>query len=66
MLSFVSDFWPLFWAIIGSGAALTVLLSIAVATYRASWLRPSRSRRHELAIVHHLLAAGPRQARKAA
>lgn len=59
MLSFASDFWPLFWTIIGSGAALTVLSSIGVATFQQSWLRPSRSRRHELAIVHHLLAAGP-------
>jgi hypothetical protein len=66
MLSFESDFWPLFWTIIGGGAALTVLSSIAIATFQPSRLRPSGSRRHELAIVHHLHATGPRQARKAA
>jgi len=66
MLSFASDFWPLFWTIIGSGVALTILSSIAVATFQPSWLRPSRPRRHELAIVHHLLATGSRQAHRAA
>jgi hypothetical protein len=71
MLSFASDFWPLFWAIIACGAALTVGLSIVAATFRPSWLRPSRlrpagPRRHQLAIVHHLLATGSRQAHRAA
>jgi hypothetical protein len=66
MLSFASDFWPLFWTIIGGGAALTAASSVAIATFRPSWLRSSGSRRRELAIVHHLRAAGPRQARKAA
>ncbi len=66
MLSFASDFWPLFWTIIGSGAALTVLSSIAIAMFHPSWPRLSGSRRHELAAVHHLLTSGPRQTRKAA
>ena len=48
MLSFASDFWPLFWAIIGTGAALTVL-AIAFAT-----VEPTSLRRHEIATVHHL------------
>jgi hypothetical protein len=66
MLSFASSFWPLFWMIIVSGAALTIASSIAIATCQPSWLRPSRQRRHELAIVHHLFAVGSRQARRAA
>jgi hypothetical protein len=33
MLTYAADFWPLFWTIVGSGAALTVLLSLAVALY---------------------------------
>jgi hypothetical protein len=48
MLSFASDFWPLFWAIIGTGAALTVL---AVAFAAAG---PIPLRRYETATVHHL------------
>jgi len=48
MLSFASDFWPLFCAIIGTGAALTVL-AIAFAT-----VEPPSLRRHETATVHHL------------
>lgn len=66
MLTFASDFWPLFWTIIGSGLVLTVLSSIVIAKFQPSWLRPPGSRRHEPAIVHHLLPAGSRQARKAA
>lgn len=66
MLSFTSDFWPLFAAIIGGGAALTVLSSIAVATFKPSWLQRFRSGRREPATVHHLHAAGSRQTRKAA
>jgi hypothetical protein len=31
MLNYSSDFWPLFWTIIGSGAALTVVLSALIA-----------------------------------
>ena len=27
-----ADFWPVFWAVIGGGAALTGLLSLLVAT----------------------------------
>jgi hypothetical protein len=66
MLGFASDFWPLFWMIIVSGAALAIASSIAIATFQPSWLRPSRHRRHELAVVHHLFAGGSRQARRAA
>ncbi len=49
MLSFASDFWPLFWTIIGTGALLTVLMCIAVATFRPAWFRW-----HESGTVHHL------------
>lgn len=49
MLSFASDFWPLFWTIIGTGALLTVLMCIAVATFRPDWFR-----RHKSATVRHL------------
>jgi hypothetical protein len=31
MLTFSSDFWPLFWTILGSGAALTVVLTALIA-----------------------------------
>jgi hypothetical protein len=48
MLSFASDFWPLFWVVIGTGAALTAL-AIAFAA-----VEPIPSRRHATAAVHHL------------
>jgi hypothetical protein len=32
MLSLASDFWPLFWTILGTGAVLTIALSLLVAT----------------------------------
>ena len=32
MLFLHADFWPLFWAVIGGGAGLTGLLSLAAAT----------------------------------
>ncbi len=35
MLNYSSDFWPLFWTIIGSGAALTVVLSALIAVLPA-------------------------------
>jgi hypothetical protein len=31
MLTYSSDFWPLFWTILGSGAALTVVLTALIA-----------------------------------
>jgi hypothetical protein len=31
MLSFAADFWPLFWTVIGVGAAVTVLVTLAIA-----------------------------------
>jgi hypothetical protein len=31
MLAYNSDFWPLFWTILGSGAALTVVLTALIA-----------------------------------
>jgi hypothetical protein len=31
MLTFASDFWPLFWTIVGAGAALTVIVTFVVA-----------------------------------
>ena len=33
MLTFATDFWPLFWAAIGTGAALTVLCSLMLAPF---------------------------------
>jgi hypothetical protein len=30
MLSFAANFWPEFWMVIGIGAALTVLLTVAI------------------------------------
>jgi hypothetical protein len=61
MLSYGADFWPLFWTVIGSAAALTALLCLAVATYKPSWFR-----RHQRATIHHLPAARVGQERKAA
>ena len=49
MLSFASDFWPLFWAFIGIGAAVTVLMCVAVAAIRPAWFKRSQP-----ASVHHL------------
>jgi hypothetical protein len=39
MLSFAANFWPLFWAIVGGGAAFTVLVTLAIAV---SWPREER------------------------
>jgi hypothetical protein len=61
MLSFASDFWPLLWATLGIGTALTVLLTILVA---AAW--PDRTARQGHATVHDLPRARAGQARKAA
>ena len=37
MLNYASDFWPLFWIITGSGAVLTALACLLVATFSPSW-----------------------------
>jgi len=42
-----SNFWPLFWAVIGGGAALTVLVSLLVATVPL----PRRHRRPQLTVI---------------
>ncbi len=42
MLSFGPDFWPLFWAIMGGAAALTVALSLLIATITPASFRPQR------------------------
>jgi hypothetical protein len=39
MLTFAADFWPLFWAVIGGGAVLTVLLTLLVSLFSPDWLR---------------------------
>jgi hypothetical protein len=39
MLSFAANFWPEFWAILGTGAALTVLITLAVA---GAWTRETK------------------------
>ena len=54
MLSFASDFWPLFWTIIGAAALLTVLASLLVAVFSPEWFR---SRRHQPAGPPARLAA---------
>lgn len=43
MLTFATDFWPLFGTIVGAGALLTVLLTLVVAKYT-----PGHSRHAEL------------------
>jgi len=54
MLSLAPDFWPWFWAILGTGFVLTVALSLLVATV------PLR-RRHRPAgtVSQHPAAQGP-------
>jgi hypothetical protein len=47
MLSFAPDFWPLFWAILGGAALLTVALSLLVAAFSPTWFRPHH--RHQAA-----------------
>jgi hypothetical protein len=42
-----ANFWPLFWAVIGGGAALTVLLSLLVATVPL----PRPHRRQQLTVI---------------
>ncbi len=42
MLSFGADFWPLFWAIMGTAAVLTVALSLLIATITPAGFRPQR------------------------
>ena len=44
MLSFGADFWPLFWAIMGGAAVLTVALSLLIATITPAGFRPQRRR----------------------
>jgi len=39
MLSFASDFWLVFWTVIGAGALLTVLLTLLVAVFSPAWFR---------------------------
>jgi hypothetical protein len=61
MLTLATDFWPLFWTIIGGAALLTVLLSALIATISPAGFRPRR--RPELALAPAQPAdhpAGPR------
>ncbi len=37
MLSLAPDFWPWFWAILATGAALTIALSAMIATLSPPW-----------------------------
>ncbi len=39
MFSLAPDFWPLFWAITGGAALVTVALSLLVATFSPKWFR---------------------------
>jgi hypothetical protein len=59
MLSFATDFWPLFWTIIGGAALLTALLSVLIATISPAAFRPRR--RPELALAARLPAAPGQQ-----
>jgi hypothetical protein len=52
MLTYAADFWPLFWTILGAGAALTIVVSFLVATFSPSWFR-----RQRLARPLHLTAS---------
>jgi hypothetical protein len=45
MLSFAADFWPLFWAIMGAGALVTVALAVLIATLSPAGSRPHRGHR---------------------
>lgn len=49
MLSIATDFWPLFWTIIGGAALLTALLSVLIATISPAGFHPHR--RPELALA---------------
>jgi len=62
MLSYASDFWPLFWIIAGSGALLTALACLLVATFSPSWFK----HHHHVAPLTELHPAKPAQTRKAA
>lgn len=44
MLSNAADFWPLFWAIMGAGALVTLGLSVLLATIAPAGSRPRRGR----------------------
>jgi len=46
MLSNAADFWPLFWAIMGAGALITLALSVLIATISPTGSRPRRG--HQL------------------
>jgi hypothetical protein len=48
MLTFAANFWPEFWAILGAGAALTVLVTLAVA---GAWTRQSRATKADATLV---------------
>jgi hypothetical protein len=54
MLSFAADFWPVFWAIIGAGALITVVLSVLIATISPAGARPRRG--HQLPVTPAELA----------
>ena len=41
-MTFATDFWPLFWTIIGSAAVLTVLVTLLVATFTPAWFGSQR------------------------
>ena len=60
-----ADFWPLFWAVLGGGAALTVLLALLVATvrlprhhHRPTLPQTATAPRHYELHRRHLVAAG--------
>jgi hypothetical protein len=49
MLSLATDFWPVFWAIIGAGALVTVVLSVLIGAISPAGSRPHRGHRLALA-----------------
>jgi hypothetical protein len=60
MLSFAADFWPVFWAIIGTGAALSVLVTLGIA---AGWPRERKADATlvQLAAAYHIAADRDRE-----
>lgn len=57
MLSFAPDFWPVFWAIMGSAALITVALGALIATISPAGSRPRRPRQgHPVALAPTELA----------
>ena len=55
MLNYGADFWPLFFAVIGGAAVLTVLACLLVARFSPAWFRRGH---HQPQAGRHLTAVG--------